>query len=116
MLEAAFRKPPATLKIVTVSRLWRVFSYWFWSGLLKAASSILKRVTEACSVAISGLTVTFQENPEAAIDILKRLTVKSLDLVKSFHSSKKIFLILTATQQDRKKNQERSAHIQKVLL
>ncbi len=59
MLEAAFHKPPATLKIVTVSRFWQVF-YWFWSGSLKAASSILKRVTEAYLVAISGLLITFQ--------------------------------------------------------
>jgi hypothetical protein len=92
------------------------FKYWFWSGLLKAASSILKWVTEAYLVAISGLLITFQENPQAATDILKRLTVKSSDLFKSFHSSKKIFWILTATQQDRKKIQEHSAHIQKVLI
>jgi hypothetical protein len=57
----------------------------------EAALSILKQFTEAYSVAISGLLITFQENPYAATDILKWLTVKSSDLFKSFHSSKKIF-------------------------
>jgi hypothetical protein len=37
MLEAAFCKPPVTLKIVTVSRLWQIYFIL-----------ILKRVTESC--------------------------------------------------------------------
>jgi hypothetical protein len=63
-------------------------------------------------VAISQLLITFQENPQAATDILKRLTVKSSDLFKSFHSSKKIGEFWQLHDKTEKKSRTLSAHLE----
>ncbi len=41
-MRKAFHYPPVTLNIISVSRLWWRYFFWFWSGLLKAALHILK--------------------------------------------------------------------------
>jgi hypothetical protein len=82
--------------------------YWkslqgFWIGLLKATSSILKRVMEALFSGHKRVDNYFTGKSLSRFRYSEAAYGKIIIFSQSFHSSKKIFWILTVKQQDRNK-------------
>ncbi len=84
-------------------------------GLWKLLQAFWSRLRKPYSMVIGRLIITFQENPYAATDNLNGLKVKSSDLVRVFTVVRRYFEFWQLNNKT-EKNQEHSAHIQKVLI